>query len=116
MLVLNRKAGGKMVSDDAIRGTDVKYRTTRKWQSGIAPPRPDLREDDRLRFAAMKLLQSSGYSALRRLRCEATEAVIAVHGVLPSYYLKQMAQSAIQRLEGIRGVTNLVEVQATHSA
>jgi hypothetical protein len=116
MLVLNRKPGGKMVSDDAIRDTDMKNRTTRRRRSEKARRQPDHRENDRLRFAAMKLLQSSGYSALRRLTCEATEAVIAVHGVLPSYYLKQIAQSAIHRLEAIRGVTNLVEVQATHSA
>lgn len=70
--------------------------------------------DEWLRAAATHLLHSSNYAALRRLRCEASEAVIAVHGILPSYYLKQMAQSAIQRLNGIRGVNNLVEVQATH--
>ncbi len=66
--------------------------------------------DDGLRTTALKLLQSSGFAALRRLRCEVTEAVVIVHGIVPSYYLKQMAQTAILRLDGIRGVRNLVEV------
>ena len=69
--------------------------------------------DDGLRTAALKLLQSSGFAAVRRLRCEVTGAVVIVHGVVPSYYLKQMAQTAILRLDGIRGVKNLVEVGGT---
>ena len=69
--------------------------------------------DHGLRVAAQQVLQSSGYAALRRLRCEVRGAVVIVHGVLPSYYLKQVAQSVLQRLDGIRSVRNLVEVQGT---
>jgi hypothetical protein len=61
-------------------------------------------EDDSLRSAALARLRSSGYAGLRRLRCEVTDAVVTVHGVLPSYYLKQMAQAVILRLDGIRSV------------
>jgi hypothetical protein len=59
----------------------------------------------------MKLLQSSGYAALRRLRCEVTEGVVIVHGVVASYFLKQIAQTLMQQLDGIEMVTNLVEVR-----
>jgi BON domain len=69
--------------------------------------------DDALRTAALKLLQSSGFAALRRLRCDVIEAVVIVQGVVPSYYLKQMAQATILRLDGIRNVKNLVEVGGT---
>jgi hypothetical protein len=72
-------------------------------------------EDEGIRIAALKLLQSSGYTALLRLRCEVTDAVVIVHGILPSYYLKQMAQTILQRLEGIQSVMNLVEVRETDS-
>lgn len=68
-------------------------------------------EDDDLRIAAMKRLQSSGYAVLRRLQCEVTEGVVIVHGVVASYFLKQMAQTLIQQLDGIQRVTNLVEVR-----
>jgi hypothetical protein len=77
-------------------------------------PRPCCRlEDDGLRIAALKLLETSGYAALRHLRCEVTGAVVMVHGMAPSYFLKQMAQAVLQRLDGIRGVRNLVEVQVS---
>ena len=72
-------------------------------------------EDDGLRSAALKLFQSSGYGSIRRLQCEVTEGVVTVHGTVPNYYLKQMAQTLINRLETIRSVTNLVEVRGTDS-
>ena len=71
--------------------------------------------DKALRIAALMLFQSSGYTPLRRLRCEVKDAVVIVHGVLPSYYLKQMAQTILQRLDGIESVLNLVEVRETDS-
>jgi hypothetical protein len=67
-------------------------------------------EDGGLRTAALARLRSSGYAGLW-LRCEARDAVIIVHGVLPSYYLKRMARAVIPRLGGTRSVTNLVEVR-----
>ena len=67
--------------------------------------------DDGLRTAALRLLQTSDYASLRGLRCEVTEAVVVVQGVVPSYFLKQMAQTVIWRLDGIKSVTNLVEVR-----
>src|ERR1700683_3777436 len=72
-------------------------------------------DDDGLRIAALKLLQSSSYTTLRRLRCEVMDAVVIVHGILPSYYLKQVAQTIVLRLEGIEGVVNLVEVRGIDS-
>jgi hypothetical protein len=74
---------------------------------------PELRgqRDDLLYDAALTLLQSSGYAALRNLRLEVTDAVVVIHGVLPTYYLKQMAQTILQRLDGIHRVTNLAEVR-----
>jgi hypothetical protein len=68
-------------------------------------------EDDGLRTAALARPRSSGSGVLLRLRCEVTDAVVIVHGALPSYYLKQMAQAVIPRLDGTRSVTNLVGVR-----
>jgi hypothetical protein len=44
------------------------------------------------------LLQSSAYAAVRRLHCEVAEAVVFMYGVVPSYFLKQMAQTLIRQL------------------
>ncbi len=70
-------------------------------------------EDHDLRTAANNLLQASGYAALGHLRCDVNEAVVVVRGVVPSFYLKQMAQTVIRQLGGVRSVTNLVEVRVT---
>ena len=72
-------------------------------------------DDDGLRIAALKLFQSSNYTTLRRLRCEVIDAVVIVHGIVPSYYLKQVAQTIVLRLEGIEGVMNMVEVRGIDS-
>ncbi len=72
---------------------------------------PCLSGDDGLRAAARRLLQSSGYTALRRLRCEVTQAVVIIEGIVPSYFLKQMAQTVIRQLDGVENVRNLVEVR-----
>jgi BON domain len=75
-----------------------------------------LSEDEGLRNAALKLLQSSAYTSLRGLRCEVKEGVVAVHGSVPTYYLKQMAQTLINRLGSIRSVSNMVEVRFAENA
>lgn len=67
--------------------------------------------DDGLRIAALRLLQTSGFVGLRRLHCEVAGAVVIVQGHVASFYLKQMAQVVVQRLDGIRGVRNLIEVR-----
>ena len=89
--------------------------TTSTSSHGVQPCRhgPD---DDGIRTVALELLHSSGYAVLRRLECEVTDAVVIVHGILPSYYLKQVAQEIILRLEGIQGVLNLVEVRELDSS
>ncbi len=72
--------------------------------------------DDALRGAVLRRLSASGYVSLRALRCEVAGAVVILRGALPSYYLKQMAQTLVLRLTGVRGVTNLVEVRRTEPA
>jgi hypothetical protein len=67
--------------------------------------------EDRFGTVALNALQSSDYAELRKLRCEVTEAAVIVQGVVSSYYLKQMAQTIIQRLKGVQSVMNLVEVR-----
>jgi hypothetical protein len=114
MPVLIAEAVDETFTDGHIVGRAVEDRTTR-WQAVQGHRTVQQDRDDGLSVAAMEILRSSRYLALRSLKCEARDAVVAVHGVLPSYYLKQMAQSAIQRLEGIRGITNLVVVQGARS-
>jgi hypothetical protein len=75
------------------------------------PDRGELDGDDGLLAAVLAALRRSGYRALWHLHCEVRGGVVAVSGVVPSYHLKQVTQTAILRLPRVSGVRNLVEVQ-----
>jgi hypothetical protein len=65
-----------------------------------------------IRATITSVLRSSGYRALWNLYCDVSEdGVVTITGTLPSYHLKQMAQTAILRLAQVREVRNLVEVR-----
>ncbi len=66
--------------------------------------------DRQLYIAAKELLSTSSYSALRQLNCRVAEGVVEVSGVVASFYLKQLVQAAMQRLQPPDRVRNLVEV------
>jgi hypothetical protein len=55
-------------------------------------------------------LRRSGYLALRDVSCEAHAATVQLHGHLPTYYLKQLAQEVVAAVEGVRQVINRIEV------
>jgi osmotically-inducible protein OsmY len=57
-------------------------------------------------------LRASGYLSLRDVSCVASNGVACLHGCLPSYYLKQVAQEIAAGVEGVRFVINKIEVSA----
>jgi len=57
-------------------------------------------------------LRESGYLALRDVSCEVRDGVLDLHGHLPTYYLKQIAQALVIEIEGVRRVINRIEVIA----
>jgi osmotically-inducible protein OsmY len=57
-------------------------------------------------------LRASGYLALRDVSCIARDGVAHLHGCVPSYYLKQIAQEIAAAVEGVRLVVNKIEVKA----
>lgn len=59
---------------------------------------------------AENLLHQSQHLALRRVRCERAGDVLVLHGRLPSYFLKQMAQSTVAQAEGVQRIVNEIEV------
>ncbi len=68
------------------------------------------RYDRELHRAAVAALSNSKYTALGRLSCSVSNAVIEVSGTVSSFYQKQLAQAALMRLEHVESVRNLVEV------
>jgi hypothetical protein len=55
-------------------------------------------------------LRASGYGALHGLGCTFESGVLHLRGCVPSYYLKQVAQSVVVDLEGVLQVNNQLEV------
>jgi len=67
-------------------------------------PRLDLQE------LAEALMQGSPYLPLRNVSCECRAGVLILRGCVPSYYLKQVAQEVVSRLDQVRVVVNQIEV------
>lgn len=59
---------------------------------------------------AISSLETSGYVPLARLGCQVHNGIVELSGVVPSYFMKQMAQAVVLRLEPVKGVRNLVQV------
>lgn len=55
-------------------------------------------------------LQQSPYFALRSVCCAFHEGVLILRGYLPSYYLKQVAQTMVGDLDGVTAILNQIEV------
>ena len=82
----------------------------------IATPRHScqfevLSERDRwMHAAAVEVLSNSQYGPLRQLTCRVCEGVVEISGTVSTFYLKQLAQAAVQQLHPSGEVRNLVEV------
>jgi osmotically-inducible protein OsmY len=67
--------------------------------------------EDLLGLLVKNVLHSSAYEQLRKLQCEVNDGVVTLSGAVQSFYLKQMAQEAVIRLDRVRNVINRVEVR-----
>ena len=67
--------------------------------------------DDEIAGRAYLALAASGYRSLRNLQVSCNNGRVTLEGQLPTYYLKQLAQSLVQRVEGVCDVDNDVCVQ-----
>lgn len=72
--------------------------------------------DRQLQAAARDALSTSKYVALRQLNCRVAEGDVEISGTVSSFYLKQVAQAAMQRLNPAGHVRNLVEVTRKRNA
>ncbi len=63
-----------------------------------------------LRDAVITALRGSGYRLLGNLECEVHEGRVTLKGIVPSFYLKQVAQTIAMRIEQVREVHNGIAV------
>jgi osmotically-inducible protein OsmY len=70
-------------------------------------------DEDRRHTAVAEIesrLCKHSYAALRRVRVMFHEGIVTLSGRLPSYYLKQLAQTAVRGVTGVEGIANQIEV------
>jgi osmotically-inducible protein OsmY len=80
--------------------------------SGISSP-SRLGVPQRILEGAESCLRSNSYLALKNVSCEYHEGVLTLRGCLPSYYLKQIAQTAVATVDGVSRINNEIEVIAS---
>lgn len=59
---------------------------------------------------AQRHLRQSGYRSIGNLHCAFHEGELTLRGRLPSYYLKQLAQTVVANVQDVQIVRNRVEV------
>ncbi len=67
---------------------------------------------ERIEESVQERLLGSPYFALRNVGCVYRDGVLTLQGSLPTYYLKQVAQSVVAETEGVTTVVNQIEVKA----
>src|SRR5262245_65590870 len=54
-------------------------------------------------------LRRNPYRTLKNVACDCRDGVLVLRGCLPSYYLKQVAQEVVARLEGVQAIDNQIQ-------
>jgi len=60
--------------------------------------------------AAEQQLRRSAYRSLHDIRCTMDAGTVVLRGCVPSFFMKQLAQEAVRKTEGVRAVVNELEV------
>jgi len=65
--------------------------------------------------AARRCLETSGYEALKAIRCRFRSGTMFLTGEAPTYFHKQLAQEAIRTLATVRAISNQITVTPRES-
>lgn len=79
----------------------------------LANPQPAQRapsEAARMVRMAQNCLRASGYRALAKISCEYHEGVLILRGNVPTFYMKQVAQTQVKEMAGVQQVDNRLSV------
>jgi osmotically-inducible protein OsmY len=66
--------------------------------------------DAQLREQILSSLERSSHAALASVHCRVQDGVVELSGDVPSYYMKQVAQSVVLCHGPLKGVRNLIRV------
>jgi osmotically-inducible protein OsmY len=68
-------------------------------------------KNELLREQLLQTLDAIGYAALRNIDCRVEKGIVRLIGDVPSFYVKQVAQSAVQNLAGVQEIRNELQVR-----
>jgi osmotically-inducible protein OsmY len=74
--------------------------------------RTDDREisDQAIAEEAQRRLRASGYVSLRSVKCKCRNNIVTLSGRLPSFYLKQLAQTEVLAVPFVAALVNNIDV------
>jgi osmotically-inducible protein OsmY len=64
----------------------------------------------RITALAEARLRASQYSSIRKIFCMFDEGMLVLRGRLPSFFHKQLAQTAVADIQGVTQIVNQIEV------
>lgn len=79
-----------------------------KLSPGIGDPTSEERS-----ATIQQRLRTAGDANLRRIECEYHDGVVVLRGRVPTYYVKQLAQSLLLVDPAVQAIENLIEVAMT---
>lgn len=59
---------------------------------------------------ASRILGNSPYAALRAVACEFKDGILTLNGEVPTFYLKQIAQTMLREVQQVHSIVNNVRV------
>ena len=75
-------------------------------------PLPSLRvSDENIEREVYARLAVCPYLPIRQLDCECENGIVRLLGQVPTFYLKQVAQTLVRSVTGMQHLSNLVEVE-----
>jgi osmotically-inducible protein OsmY len=80
------------------------------WQKQNVPYYGDTTKKYFVQEEAHMLFQHSPYRELWNIACEYQEGVLTLEGCVPSFFLKQVAQTIAQQVDRVETVNNCLEV------
>ncbi|WP_339735138.1 BON domain-containing protein [uncultured Gimesia sp.] len=67
--------------------------------------------DNQLMARIRRALRNSGYAPLFRVRVVVDQGAVFLEGEVPTYFLKQVAQTRVLSLDGVKTLTNELVVE-----
>lgn len=74
-------------------------------------PPSEIGRDERIRAAVSVALKGSGYRPIAQLEIDVCDGTVMLAGVLPSFYMKQVAQEVVLKLDVASRIENSVRVE-----